>query len=91
MLEAFLGAGIYCAAEHMAVSLHFAQQFSLSVGSCYRFTLEMALLIALSLGVSYTPSNSLTECLVRCFNCCVLVHTVMVETGKLSHLGEANV
>lgn len=60
-----------CTVENMAISLH---TLSVSLWSCYRFTLEMASLIALSLGVSYTPSNSLTECLVRCFNCCVLVH-----------------
>lgn len=72
----------------MAVSLHFAQRLSVSIGSCYRFTLEMALLIALSLRVSYTPSNSLTECLVRCFNCCVLVHC-NGGNGEMEPLGRS--
>lgn len=58
--------------EDMASSLHVAQQFS--VGNCSRFTLEMALLIELFLRVSYTPQKSLTECLVRCFNCWALVN-----------------
>lgn len=46
-----------CSIKDMALSLHLAQQFSVSVGNCSRFTLEMALLIELSLGVSCTPQK----------------------------------
>lgn len=52
------------------VNLHTFCSCSVSIGSRYRFTLEMALLIALPLGLGNTASNSLTECLARCFNCC---------------------
>lgn len=56
----------------------------------HRFTLEMAVLIALSLGMKYTPSHSLIDCSERHFN----YHVQVCHDGRnseMSHRGDTDV